>query len=386
VAKPRRYLRFPAAYRVEHWWLAASFTTLAVTGLVQKYAGAGIATAVVGLLGGVETVRVIHRVAAVALMLEVVYHLGAVAYRLFVRHARPAMLPGLDDVRAALQAFRHNLGLAKRRPQQGRYTFEEKFEYWSVVWGTLVMAVTGFMMWNPIAATRVLPGQVVPAAKAAHGGEALLAVLAILVWHMYHVVLRHLNRSMFDGHLTEDEMVEEHPLELADLKAGLATRPVDPARQKRRARVFFPVYGVIAAALLFGIYRFVTFEHTAIDTLPPSERVVVFAPLTPTPFPTALPTRAQSAASPTTWAGGIDDWLSETCGMCHGGDSAIAGLDLTAYAAALEGGASGPAIVPGDPENSLLLIRQAAGNHPGQLTGEQLEAIRAWIEAGAPER
>lgn len=386
MAKPRRYLRFPVSYRIEHWWLAASFLTLAVTGLVQKYARAGISTAIVGLLGGVETVRVIHRVAAVALMLEVVFHLGVVAYRIWVLHTRLSMLPGLDDARSALQAFRFNLGLAKSRPHQGRYTFEEKFEYWSVVWGTLVMAVTGFMMWNPIATTRVLPGQVVPAAKAAHGGEALLAVLAILVWHMYHVVLRHLNRSMFHGHLTEPEMLEEHPLELADLKAGVAARPVDPVRQKQRARIFFPVYGVIAAALLFGIYLFVTFEQTAISTLPPSEQVAVFAPLTPTPFPTALPTRAPSASSPTTWAGGIDDWLSQTCGMCHGGDSPIASLDLTTYAAALEGGAFGPAIMPGDPDNSLLLIRQAAGNHPGQLTGEQLEAIRAWIEAGAPER
>lgn len=384
--RPRRYLRFPASYRLEHWWLVGCFTTLAVTGLVQKFARAGISIAIVGLLGGVESVRVIHRVAAVALMLEAVYHLGAVAYRLFVRRVRPAMLPGLDDLRAALQAFRFNLGLGGKRPQQGRYTFEEKFEYWSVVWGTLVMAVTGFMMWNPIATTRTLPGQVVPAAKAAHGGEALLAVLAILVWHMYHVHLRRFNRSMFHGHLTEPEMVDEHPLELADLKAGVAARPVDRIAERRRARVFFPIYGVVAAALLFGIYIFVTFEQTALTTRPPSEQVAVFAPLTPTPFPTALPTRPPSAASPTTWTGGIDDWLSQTCGMCHSGDSAVAALDLTSFARALEGGASGPAIVPGDPDQSLLLIRQAEGSHPGQLSGDQLEAIRVWIEAGAPER
>jgi hypothetical protein len=309
-----------------------------------------------------------------------------VVYRVFVRHSRLTMLPGLEDVRAAVRSFLFNVGLGKLRPQQGRFTFEEKFEYWSVVWGTLIMAVTGFMMWNPIATTRVLPGQVVPAAKAAHGGEALLAVLAIVIWHFYHVLLRHRNRSMFNGHLSEEEMVADHPLELADMKAGVAVRPVDPLQKRRRERIFFPVYGVAAALLLFGIYRFATFEQTAIETLPPSERVVVFAPLTPTPFPTPLPTRTTSASTPTTWDDGIGDLLADRCGACHGPGTAISGLDLSTYDSALAGGSSGLAIDTDDPPRGLLLIRQASGNHPGQLSGDELAILQAWIEAGAPER
>ena len=86
-------------------------------------------------------------------------------------------------------------------PQEARYTFGEKVEYWSVVWGTVIMAVTGFMMWNPISTLRFLPGEAIPAAKAAHGGEAVLAVLAIIIWHFYHVHIKTFNKSMFTGKL-----------------------------------------------------------------------------------------------------------------------------------------------------------------------------------------
>jgi mono/diheme cytochrome c family protein len=247
------------------------------------------------------------------------------------------------------------------------------------------MVVTGFMMWNPIATTRFLPGEFVPAAKAAHGGEALLAVLAVIVWHMYHVHLRTLNKSMFTGRITEKEMIEDHPLELADLKAGVAGRPVQPDVLARRRWIFVPVYSLLAAAMLVGIYFFVTLEQTAITTLPPAEQVVVFAPLTPTPIPTPHPTRTPASEAPTSWQAGFGDLFLEKCGTCHGSPSGLGGLDLSSYQAAVAGGNSGPAIVPGDPEASVLVIRQSRGDHPGQLSGDELALVRQWIEAGAPE-
>ena len=260
------------------------------------------------------------------------------------------------------------------------------------------MAVTGFMMWNPISTTRFLPGQVIPAAKAAHGYEAILAALAIIIWHMYHVHVRRFNRSMFTGHLKEDEMLEEHPLELADIKAGLAERPVDPKAVARRLRVFVPIYAVAAGLLLAGVYAFVTFEQTAITTLPEPVYVPVFVPLTPTPLPTLVPTAIRAAtATPvagatqsattviTTWRQDIGPLIVPQCGTCHSEEGRMAGLDLTSYAGALQGGVSGPAIVPGDPDASLLVQRQLAGDHPGQLSTEELERVIAWIEAGAAE-
>lgn len=310
------------------------------------------------------------------------------------------MLPGLGDIRKGWQALLYNLGLRADRPQEGRYNFAEKAEYWAVVWGTVVMAITGFMMWNPISTTRFLPGQVVPAAKAAHGFEAILAVLAILVWHLYHVHLKHFNRSMFTGKMTEKEMIEEHPLELADIKAGVAVRPVDLLVLKRRRRVFFPIYAIVAVVLLVGVYAFVSYEQTAITTLPEPIDVPVFVPLTPTPLPTRPPTATpapQPTAAPTstggppaaptagtalTWDADIGPLLASQCGACHG---SFGGLDLSTYAGALAGGVSGPAVVAGDPGASILVLRQQEGGHPGQLSPEDLALVVEWIEAGAPE-
>jgi cytochrome b subunit of formate dehydrogenase len=401
---PRRYLRFRRPDRAEHIILLSSFTILAITGLVQKFADAGVSQAIIALLGGIETTRAIHHVAAVVLMLEGIFHLGTVSYKVFVRRTRLDMLPGLADARRAWTAFLYNLGLRRDPPQEGRYTFAEKAEYFAVVWGTLLMAVTGFMMWNPISTARFLPGQVIPAAKAAHGYEAILAVLAIILWHMYHVHVRRFNRSIFTGHLKEDEMIEEHPLELADIKAGLAERPVDPKAVARRRRIFLPLYAVVAVLLLAGVYVFVTFEQTAITTLPEPVDVPVFAPLTATPLPTraATATRAaspSSAPSPTpiagatqpattvttTWLLDIEPMISPPCGTCHGAGGGMAGLDLTSYAGLLQGGISGPSIVPGDPGASLLVQRQQTGDHPGQLGPEELARVIAWIEAGAAE-
>ena len=185
------YLRFDVLQRIEHWVLVASFTTLAVTGLVQKFALFPLSPIIVRLLGGIESVRIIHRVAATVFLIEAIYHLISIGYKLYVEKKSASMLPGIKDLQDAFQTLAFNLGLAKERPKMGRYNFIEKAEYWALVWGLVIMALTGFMLWNPIATTRWLPGEVVPAAKAAHGAEAVLAVLAIMLWHFYHVHIRH---------------------------------------------------------------------------------------------------------------------------------------------------------------------------------------------------
>jgi cytochrome b subunit of formate dehydrogenase/mono/diheme cytochrome c family protein len=387
MSDERKVLRFPLTYRIEHLILLLSFTTLAVTGLVQKFDLTGVSDAIIRTLGGIETTRLIHHTAAIVLMVLAVYHIGAVGYRVFVRRTRLNMLPTLEDVRQAIQTLRYNFGLTKLRPQQGRYTFEEKLEYWALIWGTVIMALTGFMMWNPIATTHLLPGEYIPAAKAAHGAEAVLAVLAIIIWHWYQVHLRHFNKSMFTGTMGEDEMMRDHPLELADLKAGVAERQLDPRELRRRKRIFYPAYGLLAGALLFGIYAFATFEQTAITTLPAAENVAIFAPLTPTPFPTPIPIATSAAPfQASSWNGGIGQLFEQKCSACHAGSSPTAGLDLTSYAGALKGAQAGPVILPGNPDGSLLVSIQSAGNHPGQLSGDELAAVRQWILDGAPEK
>jgi cytochrome b subunit of formate dehydrogenase/mono/diheme cytochrome c family protein len=374
------YVRFTLAQRVEHLIQLVSFTVLAVTGLPQKFAAQPWADAMIAGMGGIEWVRIIHRFSATVLLLATVYHFVVIAYKLYVQRVKMTMLPDIRDARDAWQTLLYNLGFSKRWPQMGRYTFEEKVEYWAFVWGTVVMAVTGFILWNPIATARFLPGQFIPAAKAAHGGEALLAVLAIIIWHMYGVHLRKFNRSMWTGKLSEGEMKHEHPLELAELEAGTAQRPVDPVRLQHRQRRFYPVAGVTAVVLLAAVIWFITFEQTAIATLPARPTVEVFAPQTPTPLP---PTATPPPGGALAWNGYIGTLFAAKCTGCHG---SAGGLALTTYAETVAGGSSGPAFISGVPEASPLVTVQVMGNHPGQLSADELARVQQWIAAGAPEQ
>ena len=400
----RTYQRFPLARRIEHLAMLLSFTTLGLTGLPQKFSSAPLSIAFVNLLGGIESLRTIHHFAAVVMMLGTAWHIIVFGYMAYVRRTRLSMLPSLQDVKDGWQALMYNIGLAKSLPQMGRYTFEEKMEYWAFVWGAIVMGLTGFMMWNPITTASFLPGEVIPAAKAAHGGEALLAVLAIIIWHMYGVHIKRFNKSMWTGGMSEEEMLHEHPLELADIKAGVAERPVDPVALRKRERVYLPVAAVLTLFMLGGIYGFVNSEQTALTT---TERqaptVEVFVPQTPTPAPTQTPTlpptetplatqtqpttdsTPSTPASALTWEGSIGPMLQAKCGSCHGA-GALGGLNLTTLADAMNGGNSGPVVIRGDSADSLIVTKQQAGGHQGQLTPEEIAQVIEWIEAGALEQ
>ena len=381
----RTYERFHWVQRVEHIILLTSFTLLGITGLPQKFSTAGWAQALVHLFGGIETTRLIHHICAIILMFLAIYHILDIGYKIFVRRTRLSMLPGIQDIKDAFQAFFYNLGLLKKRPQMGRYTFEEKAEYWALIWGTVIMGITGFMMWNPIITARFLPGEIIPASKAAHGGEALLAVMAIVVWHMYGVHLKRFNKAMFTGKQSEEEMLHEHPLELADIKAGITQRPVDPKTLRKRRLIYYPVAVVLACAMLLGVYGFIGTEKTAITTiLPDSNPLPIYVPQTPTPIPTSsAPVIPEGML---TWDGSIAALYQSKCGTCHSASVSMKGLSFASYTDALRGGSDGAVIIPGDANNSKLLQIQSAGGHPGQFTPDEIAQIKKWIDAGALEK
>jgi cytochrome b subunit of formate dehydrogenase len=133
-ASARSYERFTLSERIEHAGVVLAFVILAVTGLPQKFIEAGWAETMIQLMGGIELTRQIHHIAAIVLLLESVYHLAAVGYRIIVRGRRLSMLPTLRDALDAFNTFLFNLGLRRRAPQGGRFTFEEKAEYWALVW------------------------------------------------------------------------------------------------------------------------------------------------------------------------------------------------------------------------------------------------------------
>ena len=380
------YIRFDKYQRIEHIVFLVAFSILGITGLIQKFSQAPVSQAILSALGGIEVTRQIHHIAAVVMIIVSVYHIIAVLYKLMVIRVSWTMMPVIEDFKHLYVDVMYFLGLRKHRAYYGRYNYAEKVEYLAVVWGTVIMAITGFMMWNPLVTTQLLPGQFIPAAKAAHGAEAVLAVLAIIIWHFYHVHLRHFNKSMFNGKLSEHEMAEEHPAELAEIKANLP-REISSDVLRRRKRIFIPTATVIAIISGIGLFLFLTIETTAITTVLPGETVEVYVPLTPTPRPTPsaapTPTPGEGIAADS-WDGTYSAMFKNRCGTCHGTTS-VGGLSLATYEDALAGGNSGPGIVPGDPDGSWIVKIQQEGGHPGQLTEAELQQVIEWIQAGAPE-
>ncbi len=220
--------RFALSQRIEHMLLMVSFSMLCLTGLPQKFNTAGWAHAVIAALGGIDTTRAIHHFFAAMLITESLYHVAVAALGLLLVHSRPLdILPRPKDVRDGLHSVAYLLGLKQDPPRAGRYDFKQKVEYWSMVWGAVVMSLTGAIMLFPVVATRYLPGILVPVAKVIHGYEAVLAFLAIITWHFYNAHLAHgvfpLDTSIFTGRITVARMREEHPLEYERQAMGHGT-------------------------------------------------------------------------------------------------------------------------------------------------------------------
>jgi cytochrome b subunit of formate dehydrogenase len=382
------YKRFDISQRVEHFLFLLSFTILGFTGLIQKYSANSISDYFIITLGGIENVRVIHHYSAVLMMVVSGYHLLVLAYKVFVLRVPWTMMPLIDDLKHVYQDVSYFIGLRKHRAYYGRYNYAEKAEYLAVVWGTVIMGLTGFMMLNPLSTTKYLPGAAIPAAKAAHGAEAVLAVLAIIIWHFYHVHIKHFNKSMFTGRLTHAEMRHEHPAELAQIESGEIHKSPPHKILRRRQQIFFPVALFFTFAFGFGIYKFANYEVTAITTIPQGETAQVYVPVTPTPRPSPTPPPTPIPGveiSAMTWDGYFSGLFRNRCSSCHGVTS-VGGLSLSTYEDALSGGNSGPGIEPGNPDNSTLVLKQSAGNHPGQLTIDELNEVIAWIITGAPQK
>lgn len=266
--KEAMVLRFRPSVRFEHLILLITFTGLGLTGIPQKYASHAWAEGMISIMGGIETVRIIHRIMATGLMAESIYHIGMIGFKLFVLGEPPYLLPSVKDGKDLVGVMLYNLGFKKEHPEMGRFNFEEKLEYWAVIWGMGIMIITGFMLWNPIATTQLMPGQIIPAAKQAHGQEALLAVIAIVTWHFYNV-LTHNNFSIFTGFIRRKTMEEKHALELAEIDAGESHQPPPKDVIRKRLYVYAPIAFLFAAVLLVGLVWFVSFEQSAITTLPP---------------------------------------------------------------------------------------------------------------------
>lgn len=244
-----RIRRFSTWQVASHGLMVVCFTLLALTGLPQKYPDQAWAKGLILIFGGVERARFLHHVCGTIMAIQLVVHAIELLWLHLVRRYPMTMLPRLKDVQDFLQQIRFNLGVDSQPPRMDRYTFAEKIEYLALVWGTVLMVGTGLMLLYPVRWAGLITGQGIIAAKTAHGGEAILAVLSILTWHSYFVHLRHFNKSMFTGYLEEEAYAEEHPLELARIRRGEVPQPA-PATMGRVLVFIFLAAVIVGGSLL----------------------------------------------------------------------------------------------------------------------------------------
>jgi len=227
----REFVRFSRLQRTLHACMIVSFLSLATTGLTLKFSYTGWASMLSRLLGGFQIAGFIHRTAALLMFGVFVTHL----YSLFKLKKREykswralllgpnTMLPTRQDLHQFVATMKWFIGMGPR-PQYGRWTYWEKFDYFAVFWGIAVIGFTGLTLWFPIFFTRFLPGSFINIATVIHSDEALLATGFIFTVHFFNTHLRPekfpMDTTIFTGHMPLAELKRDKPLEYEALAAS----------------------------------------------------------------------------------------------------------------------------------------------------------------------
>ncbi len=219
---PQRWIEWMTlSERWQHGLMAASFIVLVYTGFALKFPDTWLFAWFVALEKGYALRSWIHRGAALVMVLACLWHLA----HLFTRRGREileAMLPRYQDVKEAVLNVGYLAGLRAEPPSFDRFSYIEKAEYWALIWGSVIMAGTGFMLWFENLALRFLAKWVLDLATLVHYYEAWLATLAILVWHLYYVIFNPdvypMKWAWLTGKVSEEMFRHEHPREYERLR------------------------------------------------------------------------------------------------------------------------------------------------------------------------
>jgi len=218
----RAYLRLSLNIRIQHIILMVSTLILIITGLPIKFHDSAWAQFFFSAIGGLQVGRILHRVGAVGLIGIALYHLLFLALSREGREIFRELLPRPKDVKDLWTMLNYLLGRKREKAKFGKFTYVEKFDYWAVYWGMVVMVGSGLILWFLDIALRIFPKFVADIAKEAHSDEALLATLAIIIWHFYNAHLNPekfpMNRSWLTGKISEKEMEKEHFLEWVEIQ------------------------------------------------------------------------------------------------------------------------------------------------------------------------
>ncbi len=267
AGKDDRYVRRFSAVNVKmHLAIVITFLLLAATGLPLKFHWAPWARELMDLLGGVDTARVLHRLAAIGTFGYAAFHIGHLFVRRVFGRERglfwgpDSMVPQPKDFTDFFASVRYFFYLGKR-PAADRWTYFEKFDYFAVFWGVLIIGVSGSMLWFPEFFTAFLPGWALNAAYVVHSDEALLATGFIFIFHFFHTHLRPESFPMdivvFTGKMPLSHFQVTRPVEYQRLvaKGELEEYLVEAPSTKeiRRAYMFGSLALIIGVTLAVGI-------------------------------------------------------------------------------------------------------------------------------------
>ena len=213
-AQGRSIVRLNRSERIQHVLLFTSFTALVLTGFALAYPNSAFSW----MFGSSENIRRIgHRIAAVVMLVVGIYHLGYIFFTPQGRKLVRDFWPEWKDVTDLWQNMLYYLGLSPNKAMFKKFGYVEKAEYWAVVWGTVIMGVTGLMAWFKISVFGFVPRWLVDVGLTIHFYEAILATLAIIIWHFYHVIfdpdVYPISWTWLDGRVSAEHYKEEHPLD-----------------------------------------------------------------------------------------------------------------------------------------------------------------------------
>jgi len=267
------YRRFTRPQRLLHLTMLLSFFTLALTGMALKFSYTRWAQGVAFIFGGQPTMAVLHRLAAMVLITVFALHVRSLLkLKKSAGRTWKQMLTGPDTMMFGLKDLQDIVGSMKwffgigPRPTYGRYTYWEKFDYFAVFWGVVVIGSTGFVLWFPEILTRLLPGWSVNVATIIHSDEALLAVAFIFTIHFFNTHFRPdkfpMDPVIFTGRMTVEELQHDKPGEYEEMvRSGqLEEHLVDPIAKPIEHG--FKVFGFVALGIgltLIGLIVYAMF-------------------------------------------------------------------------------------------------------------------------------
>ncbi len=213
TGKHKYFMRFNRVERGLHFTIMITFITLVYTGFCRSFPDSILAYPMTKMMRH-EVRDWLHRVAGVIITLDIIVQLILFAVTKRGREQLKAMLPNFKDMKDAIHLVKFNLGKVKTHPHFDRFSFMEKFEYWALLWGSIVMGVSGVALWFKDKTLSLFPYWIVDLASVLHFYEAVLASLAILIWHFYWIMFNPdvypLDTKFITGKISEEHMILEH--------------------------------------------------------------------------------------------------------------------------------------------------------------------------------